>query len=176
MVASVAILVLKLIPWGWRSALDRKSDLDNRVGLLQRMQHEVSSAARLEDSGVVVKGRLAAVIPKLLTGRTRAEATADLGARLAATASRHRVRVSRTASVSDTIGAQLGQVAVRTALESDTRGLIEFLDAMSRDSVVLVVDSVHVMVVDPLVSHDRAELVRTELTVRGWFLPGSTSQ
>lgn len=176
-VVGLAILVLKIAPWGWRAVTERRAELEARVGFLERMRAEVPTAAQLEDSGVVVKGRLATLAPELLTGRTPAEATADLGARLAAVADHHRVRVSRTDPVIDSTGrGQLGQVAVRAALESDTRGLFGLLDAVSRGSAVLVVDSMRVIVADPLVPFEQPEMLRTELTIRGWFLPGRASR
>jgi hypothetical protein len=170
-VVGLAILILKLGPWAWQTVIEQRTELQARAELLERMRADVRSAARLEDSGVVVKGRLAMLAPKLLTGRTTSEATADLGARLAAAAVRHRVRVSRTDPVIDSTERRgIGPVALRAVLESDTRGLFGLLEAVGREPAVLVIDSLRITVADPLVPADRAELLRTDLTVSGWFL------
>jgi hypothetical protein len=173
----LAILIVKLGPWAWRTVMEQRAELEARAGLLERMRADVRSADRLEDSGVVVKGRLATLAPKLLTGRTSAEATADLGARLVAAAVRHRVRVSRADPVIDSTERWgIGRVALRATLESDTRGVFELLDAVGREPAVLVIDGLAITVADPHVSGDRPELVRTDLTVRGWFVSTRASR
>lgn len=173
----LALFLLKLAPWGWRAVTDAQAELRSRAELLERMRADIRAADLLEDSAVVVKTRLATLAPRLLTGPTGAEARADLGARLAAAAARHRVRVSRTDPVADSVERWgLGWVAVRTTLESDTRGLLGFLEAVRQEPAVLVIDGLGIAVADPLVPADRPEQLRTDLTVRGWFLPGGASR
>jgi len=175
-VVGLAILILKLGPWTWRSVMEQRAELQARAELLERMRAEVRSAAQLEDSGAVIKGRLVMLAPKLLTGRTTSEAAADLGARLAAAAARHRVRVSRTDPVIDSTEQRgMRPVALRAVLESDTRGFFGLLEAVGREPVVLVIDSMRVTVADPHVPADRTELLRTDLTVSGWFLSARES-
>ncbi|MGH7526484.1 MAG: GspMb/PilO family protein [Gemmatimonadales bacterium] len=175
-VVGLAMLVLKVGPWGWRGAEEAGAELRGRAELLERMSADVRASAMLEDSATVVRSRLAALAPGLLAGGTAAEAAADLGARLAVFAERHRVRVSRTDPVPDSIeGGALVRVAVRAAFESDTRGLLTFLESVGRDPVVLVVEEVRIAVADPFVRRDRPELLHTELVVRAWFMPAKRS-
>ncbi len=175
-VVGLAIMVLKAGPWGWRRVVEVEAELRGRAEMLEGMRADVRASALLDDSAKVVRRRLAALAPKLLTGRTAAEAAADLGARLAVFAESHRVRVSRTESVPDsTDGGALVRVAVRAVLESDTRGLFRFLESVGRDPVVLVVEEVRIAVADPYVGRDRPELLHTELVVRAWYLPGKRS-
>ncbi len=173
----LAILILKLGPWVWRTVVEQRAELQARAELLERIRAEVRSAAQLEDSGIVVKGRLATLAPKLLTGRTAPEAAADLGARLATAAARHRVRVSRTDPVIDSTERRgMGPVALRVVLKSDTRGLFGLLEEVGREAAVLVIDSLRVTVADPVVPADRVELLRSDLTVGGWFLSAKESR
>lgn len=170
-VVAAAVLALRVAPWAARAVFDRRAELEASAALAARMEDEVRSASHLEDSGAVVRTRLAALAPALLAGTTPAEASADLAGRLAAAAERHRVRVSRTDQVPDSGGADgLRQVRLRVAIESDTRGLLAFLRELSRESAVLLVDSVRTVVADPQVPAGRPELLQSELTVRGWWL------
>jgi type II secretory pathway component PulM len=171
LVLGLAFVVLRLGPWMWRSATEQRTGLEARTAILERMRAEVRGAARLEDSGMVVKGRLAALAPKLLAGGTASEATADLAGRLDAAAARHRVRVSRTDPVHDTATRRLiRQVALRAELESDSRGLFELLHAVTREPAILLIDSLRIVVTDPFVPSNRPELLRTNLRLSGWFL------
>jgi hypothetical protein len=168
----LALLGLKVGPWGWRTLRDTRIELQARAELLARMAADVRSAPRLEDSAVVIRSRMAALAPALLTGGTAGEAMADLGSRLAAAAERHRVRLNRTDQVVDSAAADgLVRVTLRAALESDTEGLLKLLDAVGKETAVLVVDEVRIAVIDPNVPADRPELLQTELTLGGWYLP-----
>ena len=143
-----------------------------RAELLARMRADIRSADELEDSATVIRRRMASLAPAFLTGGTAGEAAADLGSRLSAAAERHRVRVSRTDHVADSSRTErLGRVTLRLALESDTRGLLGLLDAAAKESAVLVVDELRIAVVEPHVPADRPEVLQSELTVRGWYLP-----
>ncbi|MGH7526893.1 MAG: type II secretion system protein GspM [Gemmatimonadales bacterium] len=175
-VVGLALLVLRVGPWGWRTVQETRAELQARAELLGRVQADVRLAAGLEDSAGVIRARMAALAPKLLAGGTAGEAAADLGSRLAAAAERHSVRVSRTDPVADSVVQdRLGQVVLRAALESDTRGLFGLLQAVGEETAVLVADDLRIAVADPHVPGDRPELLRTELTLRGWYLPGKRS-
>jgi hypothetical protein len=170
-VVAVALLVLRIGPWAWRAVEQSRSRLEDRAMLLARMRAEVSSAPRLEDSGAVIRSRLAALAPALLTGKTTAEALGELGSRLSVAAERERVRVKRTEPLADSIAAGgLVPVTLRAALESDTRGMIELLGALAGEGATVVVRELKVAVSDPHVPSDRPERLQTELTITGWYL------
>jgi len=172
----LALVALRLVPWSVVLIRGRVAALEARAELLERMRADIHSAQELEDSGAVVRRGMVALAPALLVGGTASAASADLGARLAAAAARNRIRVSRTEPVFDSAGSgALRGVGVRVALESDTRGLLQFLDALSRESSVLVLDNLRAEVADPQVPAGQPELLRTELTVRGWYLRVGTS-
>jgi hypothetical protein len=168
---ALSIFTLRVSPWVSRTLAEQRVQLETRAELLERMRGDVRLAARLEDSGKVVKARLAELAPRLLAARTSLDAAADLSARLTAATERHAVRVLRkdlTAGTAERGG--LAQAAFRLELESDTRGLLGLLDELNRASAVLTVDSLEVTVADPFASADRPELLRSRLSVRGWFL------
>lgn len=177
LVVGIAVAGLRLAPWGWRSASEARAGLVARAELLGRMRAEIVSAAALEDSGAVVRDRMAALAPTLLTGGTRSEATADLGVRLSAAARRNRVKVSRSDPVPDSADAgALRRVVLRAAIESDTGGLLALLQALAQESAVLVVGELRTAVADPHVERSQPELLHTELTVQGWYLTGAKAR
>ncbi len=169
---ALAVLALRVAPWGWRRVTEARAELQARAELLARMREEVASAATLEDSATLVRGRMAALAPRLLAGGTGTEAMADLSSRVAAAADRHRVQLGRTEPASDsTERAGLHRATLRTTLESDTPGLLRLLEALANESAVLVVDDLRTAVADPHVGRERPEVLHTELTVHGWYLP-----
>jgi hypothetical protein len=169
----LALVLLRVGPWSWRSVRDARAELEARAELLARMESDVGLASRLEDSGKVVRSRMALLAPKLLSGGTPAEAVADLGARLGVVAEHHHVRLSRTEPSLDSVGGGgLGRVTLKAALDSDTGGLLALLESLAREPAALVVEDLRVAVADPFIGRNRPELLHAELTVGGWYLPG----
>jgi hypothetical protein len=167
----VAALVLRVIPWGVRSVAGQHERLTVQSELLARAQDDIRGAATLVDSGAVLEGRVRGLAPKILSGASEAEAVADLAAKLGASATRHRVKVKRTDLLRDpTRAGQLRAVRLRASLEGDSRGTVELLRSLTRDDVVLTLPELRVAAIDPHSTEQRPEILRTEVTVRGWFL------
>lgn len=168
---AAAVLVLRLAPPAVRSVQQQHERLAVQAALLARSQDDLRQAGALVDSGVVLQAAVRALAPKILTGSSRAEALADLAGRLSATAGRHRVKVSRTDLLPDSMRAGgLRLVRLRASLESDSRGTMELLAALAGEEVVLPVSDLRIMALDPTSPDAAAEVVRTELTVEGWFV------
>ena len=86
-------------------------------------------------------------------------------------ATRHHARLDRTDPAADSLTTgRLTRVAVRATLETDVRGLAEFLQALAQDPAVLSADDLHVVANDPGSSDAQPERLRIEVTVRGWYL------
>jgi hypothetical protein len=171
--SALLLISLRAGPWGWKTLVQQRTELLARAELLARMQLDLQSEATLEDSGESVRRRLAELAPALLAAKTGSDAAADLSARVTASAERHGVRTTRKDPVVDSAArAGLGQVGLRVSLESDTKGLLGFLNDLRREPSVLVIDDLEITSDDPFVSPDRPELLRSELTVRGWYLSG----
>lgn len=170
--AVVAVAVaLRLAPVAVRQVRMAREGLEARAAILVRMRADVRDAARLQDSVKVVRSRVAGLAAKLLSQGTEAEVAASLGALVSMAAERQRVRVSRTEALADSGRAgPARRVSLRATLESDTAGLLGFLGALARGPAVLTVGDLRVAAEPPQLLTG-AELLHTEITVRGWYLP-----
>jgi hypothetical protein len=155
---------------------DARDRLEARTELLGRMEADVRSTSRLEDSAAAVRTRVVALAPELLGPGGESEAVAALGALLSSAAERQRVRVSRTEAVPDSARAgPARRVSVRATLESETAGLLGMLEALARQRAVLTVGSLQIAADPPPVA-SAPELLHTEFTLSGWYLPARTSR
>ena len=59
---------------------------------------------------------------------------------------------------------------MRAAFDCDIRGLVAVLRFLMEQEVVLTTDRLQVLVAEPGGSPDAAEVLRVELTVRGWYM------
>jgi hypothetical protein len=168
-----AVLVLRIIPLGVQRALAAERELSANEALLARTRAELSGEQPLADSVSRVTQAIVALASRILSGGSTAEAVADLSGRMNLAASRHHARLDRTDVVADSTSAgRLARVAVRATLETDVRGLAAFLDAIGHDPAVLAADDLRVVANDPGSTDSQAELLRVEVTVRGWYLKG----
>ena len=173
-VAAAAILLLRVGPAALQALAGAHAGLEQRAALLARMRAELADTPRLEQAGAAVRRQMDSLAPLLLTGRTPTEAGADLAARVSVLAERHRVRVTRTDPLPDSaLAGGLGRVGVRASVESDSGGLLELLRGIAADPTLLVVDGLRADVGDPRVPSDRAEIVRGEISLHGWYLQPS---
>ena len=130
------------------------------------------SVAELMEAGAGVLTRaVVGLAPKLLSGDTPVEALADLSGRLTLAASRNQAKLERTDQLTDSLVAgRLRRVRVRTALESDIRGVMGFLRAIELGDAVLSIEDVRIVAADPNSGEQVPEILRVEVTVTGWFL------
>jgi type II secretion system (T2SS) protein M len=173
----ITVLALRLGPWTWNALHRSRETLEARLELLARMRSDLGAAAQLQDSGVVVRQRMATLAPRLLAPRDSTQAAMALGALVTLAAERHSVRVSRTDALADSAWAgPARRVSVRASLESDTTGLLGLLQALSQRVELLVVGDVTVVATDPSAAPSRPEVLHTELTVQGWYLPSGSAR
>jgi hypothetical protein len=176
-VVGLAVVLLRLGPWGWKAGHAAHESLQARVELLGRMRADLQDAGRLQDHGAEVRRDMAALASTILSPRTESEAVAALGAIVTLVAERQHVRISRTDVLPDSRRAGAARrVGIRLGLESDTAGLLGLLDGLARVPEALVVDEVRVAAEarsDPA-GGAGPEMLHTELAVRGWYLPGET--
>jgi type II secretion system (T2SS) protein M len=173
---AAAVVALRLAPAAASRVGSARERLDARTELLARMQSDLRDAARLQDSAEVVRHRIAGLAGQLLSPGTEAEAVASLGTLVSMAAERCDVRLSRTEAVADSARAgPARRISVRAALESDTAGLLGLLGALADGPAVLTVGALSVAS-DPPSSPGAPELLHTEITVRGWYLPRATAR
>jgi hypothetical protein len=168
---ALAVVVLRLAPLASGQLRSAREDLEARGELLVHMRADVLDTGWLQDSAEVVRRRMAGLAGQVLSPGSEAEAAASLGALVSMAAERQRVRVSRTESVADSVRAGLARrVSLRATLESDTAGLLGLLGALARGPVVLTVSDLRIAA-DAPPEPAASELLHTEITVRGWYLP-----
>lgn len=170
-VAGLAALLLRGIPWGRHAYAAERDALRAQSERLVYMREQVGSAHALEDSGAAVRAGMARLAPLLLAGSSAAAATTELGAQLTIAAERTHVGVRRTDVVDDSTAAGAARrVTLRASLESDTGGLVGLLGALSRVPELVAVDRIQIAAEAPA-EPARPELLHSEITVTGWYLP-----
>ncbi len=166
-----AVLVLRVLPWGMRSALAAEVGLRQRAALLARARADLAEASVLRDSAVQVSHALVGLAPKILSGNSVAEAVADLSGRVNLAASRNQAKLERVDPQTDsTVAGRLRRVALRAAFECDIRGLVGMLQALTFGRAALAVRELRVTAVDAGSADKNPEVLRVEMTVAGWYL------
>ena len=175
-VVGVGVLALRIAPATWRAIQSLKEGLSAKTELLARAEWDVRRTGVLEDSAAVIRAKVLALAPRLLGATREAEALADLSSRLRRTAAESRLRVERTAPLDDSTRAgRLRRVSLAAALEGDTRGTLALLRALARGRTLLTPSSLIITATNPAAS-DAPELLKTELTVQGWYLSRETAR
>ena len=166
-----AVLVLRVLPWGMRSALAAEAGLRQRAALLARARADLAEASILRDSAVQLGQALVGLAPKILSGNSVAEAVADLSGRVNLAASRNQAKLERVDLQTDsTVAGRLRRVALRAAFECDIRGLVGILQALTFGKAALAVRELRVTAVDAGSGDKNPEVLQVEITVAGWFL------
>jgi hypothetical protein len=172
-----ALLTLRGVPAAWDVVRNTTETLSARTELLARAELDVLQADALEDSGIVIRNKVVGLAPRLLEGTREADATADLTLRLKLAARDNRVRVERTSSLPDSgHRGGLRPVALRAVLEGDSRGTVGLIGALARGPVALATTDLTITAANPSAPGAVAELLKIELTVRGWYLSRPESQ
>jgi type II secretion system (T2SS) protein M len=170
-VVLVAVLLLRVLPWTVRSALAAEAGLRQRAALLARARADLAEAGVLRDSAVELGHALVGLAPKILSGKSAAEAVADLSGRVNLAASRSQAKLERVDPLTDSTSAgRLRRVALRAAFECDIRGLVGVLQALAFGKAPLEVRELRVTAVDAASGERVPEVLRVELTAAGWFL------
>jgi len=166
-----AVFVLRMLPWGIRSALAAQAGLRQRAALLARARVDLAEASGLRDSAVQLGHALVGLAPKILSGNSVAEAVADLSGRVNLAASRNQAKLERVDPQTDSaVAGRLHRVGLRAAFECDIRGLVGMLQALTYGKAALAVRELRVTAVDAGSADKSPEVLRVEMTVAGWYL------
>lgn len=167
-----ALLALRAVPAAWGTLTETRETMSAQAELLARAEVDVLQADALKDSAAVIRIKVLRLAPRLLSGAREADATADLTLRLKRAAADNRVRVERTSALSDSGQVRgLRPVSLRASLEGDSRGTLAVLGALARSNVVLTTTDLRITPTNPAAAASVAEVLRLEMTVRGWYLP-----
>lgn len=165
-----AVLLLRVLPAGARWVASAREHATDRLSALARAQDAVRQMPALRDSLATAVARVVALAPRLLDGRTRAEASAALAALLSLQAGRSGLKVLRLAPTTDSSGGIVQPVDAQAELEGDAAGLTAFLAAVERGSPLLSVVTLAITSPEAVPRPGAAEALHVEVEVRGWFL------
>ena len=166
-----ALLAFRVAPTLWRGWHASREELAAQRELLQRADLALEQLDTLESRAARTREALVALAPRLVSGRTMAEAQADLNGRLALIANRERTRLVRADPMIDsTREGQLHRVRMRIEVESDWAGLVGFLRGVVGDAVTLRVTSVSLRGAEVPTMTSGAEVLGGEVEVTGWYL------
>ena len=169
-VVLAAVLLLRVIPAGVRGATAARERAGDRLSTLSRSRDLVRRMPALRDSLGTALAGVVALAPRLLDGRTRAEASAALAALVSLQAGRSGLKVLRLAPAADSSGGILQPVDVQAEFEGDAAGLTAFLAAVERGHPLLTLLALAVTSPEAVPRPGAAEALRIEIEVRGWFL------
>ena len=142
----------------------------DRVRLLEQSRRELALEAAIADSSKAIKEAMVSLAPRLLSGTTPAEAADALNGLISLAADRSSTKLTAVSAEEDSASAGLlRRVAVRAQFDGDIRGLAGFLRSLVEGETVLVADRLQVVAAEPGGSGAGPEVLRIELTVRGWY-------
>jgi hypothetical protein len=170
-----AVLVLRVVPLTVRSVSALRTEAREGVQTLTRAGEVLAAAPATRDSLAQVLGAVVALAPRLVEGRTAAEAQASLSGLVSLAASRHAMRIVRLDPLPDSAGdGAFNRVAVHVELEGDVSGLTRFLGAGETGDPLLTLPALSVQATDPVGRPNAAEQLKIELTIAGLYLPRGT--
>lgn len=168
-VVATAWLGLRAVPAMTSRVGAASALLQTRRALLYRVTEELTSLDALEDTTTTLRSAVVALAPLILSGPSPAEATADLVGRITHATDRSQVKLTGADPMVDSaMAGGLRRVGVRVTVEGDIRGVIETLRALEADPGALLLDDLRVLALEPTSEEGRPEVLRAELTVRGW--------
>lgn len=167
-----AVALLRVFPWTVRTVAALHAEAAERVETVAKAQEVLAGAPATRDSLPQVLGAVVALAPRLVDGRTVAEAQASLSGLVSLAASRHALRVVRLDLLPDSAAqGAFSRVAVHVELEGDVSGLARFLGAVERGDPLLTLSALSVQAPDPVGRPNDPEHLRIEATVAGLYLP-----
>lgn len=166
----VSWCVLKGIPGVVRYVLRTEAGLQELAFSLGRDRAEVAFGQSLTESDAVPNAQILSLAPSLLAGSSPEAAFDDLAARVTAAARSSRARLEQLEAVADSSTAGwLRRSAVRVSLEGDIRGMVETLESLM-DGPALRLEDMHILTTGDHEPAGAQEVLRSEFTVRGWYL------
>jgi hypothetical protein len=162
-------LVLRAGPTVVMRVRDARETLESKRALLDRLQAELAGLDALEEAAKQLQVRVVGLAPRILSGTSDAEAASDLVGRITLATDRSMVRLTGTDPLPDSTSAGgLRRISLRVSFEGDARGLVGTLRGLEQDPGALLLDDLRVLALDPAGTDAVSEVLRVELTVRGW--------
>jgi hypothetical protein len=141
------------------------------IGHLEEARRLLSVGAILADSLRTTLGQFLAAAPRLIEGRTQAEASAALHHLVRSRAEASGLAVRRQEPVADSARGTFQRVQTSADLEGDVRALARFLLAIEGGTVLLTIPTLAVTSAEPGERPGMPEVLRIQLDVRGLYIP-----
>ncbi len=169
--ASMAWLVLKVVPAVIHEVRNAQWSLEDKVTLLARGLEELKSVEGMEDSATALRTALVAQAARVVTSGNVTQANDALVGLVSSVVTRANARLNRTEPVTDSAArGYLRRVALLASFDSDIGGAIAVLRSLAEESPVVVVESITIMAPDPNPPAGEPEVLKVEMVVRGWYL------
>jgi len=166
-----AVLVLRIVPWTIRGATALRAEAAERVQTVARANEVLAGAPATRDSLADALNAVIALAPRLVDGRTAADAQASLSGLVSLAANRHALRIMRLDPLPDSTAVGVfNRVAVHVELEGDVAGLTRFLGAVERGDPLLTLAALAIQAVDPVGRPNTPEQLKIEATIAGLYL------
>lgn len=163
-------ILLRAVPTAIVWVREAQEALETRRGALERLQSDLAGLDAIGDTTKALQARVVALAPRILSGASAAEAENDLGGRVTLATNRGLVKLTGTVSVPDSaVRGALRRAGVRASFQGDIRGLVATLRGLERDPGALLLDDLRILAANPQEAENVPEVLRVELTVRGWY-------
>jgi hypothetical protein len=140
---------------------------------LTRSREALAQETLIRESLAVRAARLVSMAPRLLAGRTEAEAVAEFSGLVNGLATRHRVRLVQLQPIPDSTRGLFTAISLRLELQGDVAGLAGWLAALEEGERLLAVREIQITATNPAAPPSQPETLRAELVVRGWAALGT---
>ncbi|MEO8201001.1 MAG: type II secretion system protein GspM [Gemmatimonadota bacterium] len=166
-------LAARVIPAAAGRFMDARWAIGERARLLAQSRRDIANEKILFDSAATIKQSMIDLAPKLLSGETAAQASDALTSLLGVIAERSNTKLTGSNPVDDsTMAGGLRRVAVHATLDGDIAGVTGLLQGLAQEATVLTTDDLQLLAADAAGTVTPTEVLRVELTVRGWYLAG----
>ena len=169
-------VTLRCVPFLFHRWRELRWELEDRAHLLTRSRRAIVNEEVLADSAARVKEGIIALGPLLVGGGTTAQASDALIRLVGVLAARSNTRLAETRAVEDSATAgTLRRVAIHAVLDGDIRGVTGLLRSLAEDNTVVTADELRIVSAEPGLAQNAPEVLRVEVTVRGWYSTHSSS-
>lgn len=165
------VLLVGVLPWATRSIARLRARAEQQSQVASSARALLAATPFVRDSLVRVLNDIVALAPKLVDGRSTADAQASLTALVSLAANRHDLKVVRLDPFPDSSAGVFRRANVHAELEGDIVGFTGFLKAIETAAPLLSIDALGVSVPDPRANPNTPEALHIELDVSGYYLP-----
>lgn len=170
----LALLLMRGVPWSVNAVRRLRDRAIGDEATANRARDLVTRGPAVRDSLDYVLSDVVALAPRLVNGRSSAEAQATLAGLINFTAGRNALKVDGIDALPDSSSGVFAQVRARAVLEGDIRGLVGVLRAIETGEPILTAPSLSVTAPDPGSPKGAPEMLHIEVLVTGYYLPKGT--